>query len=428
MPCLTLGRNCSACLVAAIVMVVASRSEAQWRMIPEVRVSGGEESDLVIDPGVNRVVVPGGVFAELTPRLAARSWIGREAILDLGTFASFQRFFNDESRLLYAQTIWGELYQNFGSSFRGRLSTTLDYFNDSEQGEVERLGYGAEAGFGFVRPLWNAELWGAAYGRSYPNLAVTNMHDQSSAYKEATWSGAGTLRIAPAGRVSVRTDVIYQATDALDSFYDSRSWTAWGSIDGRVISSLFITLSGTYQRRDFNDRAAPANQDEYTQAGVGLRYTVTPGWMILARAAFSNYTWPDGSDVDSHRFSVGVSYAWGRRDAPPPPRIDIDMIVRESQGAIQKADAHGSVVFRIRALNAANVSVVGTFNEWAGGATPLAKTADGWWEARAVLTPGTYEYIYLVDGEYVTPPESIVTVEDGFGRRNGVLEVLPLEK
>jgi hypothetical protein len=223
-------------------------------------------------------------------------------------------------------------------------------------------------------------------------------------------------------------DAIHQTTDALDSFFDSQSWTVSGSIDGRLVSSLFITVSGAYQRRDFVDRAAPEHEDEYVQAGVGMRCTVALGWTILARAAFSNYTWPDGNEVDSHRFSLGVSHAWGRRDSPLPPHVDIDMIVRESRGAIQKPDARGSVVLRVQAPNAANVSVVGTFNEWAGDATPLAKTADGWWEVRVTLMPGTYEYAYLIDGECVTPPESIVTVEDGFGRRNGVLEVLPLEK
>jgi hypothetical protein len=424
MPCWTSSRNCRALLLAAIMLVIASPSVAQWRVIPEARVSGGDESDLVIDPGVNRLVVPGGAFAELTPRLAARSWIRKDALLDLGTFASFQQFFNDESRLLYAQTLWGELYQNFGPSFRGRLSTALDYFSDSEQREVERLGYGVETGFGFIRPSWNAELWGAAYGRSYPNLTVTNVRGRSSNYREATWSGAGTLRIAPASRVSLRADAIYQTTDALDSFYDSRSWTASASIDGRVVSSLFVTILGTYQRRDFVNRAAAENQDEYAQAGVGLRYSFAPGWMVLARAALAKYTWPDGSEVTSHRFSLGMSYAWGRRDALPPPGINIDTIVRESKGAIQIPDTSGSVVFRIYAPGAGDVRVIGTFNEWMSEATPLRKRADGWWEARVVLTKGTYEYAYLVDGEYVTPPESLISVDDGFGRQNGVIEVL----
>lgn len=420
----TWARSLSACLAAAIVMTTASRSEAQWRIVPEVRVSGGTETDLVIDPSLNRVVVPGGAFAELTPRLAARTWIGKEAILDFGTFATLQQFFNEESRLLYAQTIWGDLYQNFGRSFRGRVSTALDYFDDSERDGVRQFGYGGELGLAFVRPLWNFELWGAGYGRQYPNLTFTDTRNQTSTYTETTWSGAGTLRIAPAGRVSVRTDAILQTTDALDSYYDSESLTASGSIDARVASSLFITLSGTYQKRQFIDRAALEDEDEYLQTGVGMRYTVAPGWMVLARWAFSIYTWPDGSDEDSQRFSVGVNYAWGRRDAPPPPRVDIGTIVRESQGAIQEPDERGNVVFRIHAPDAANVAVVGSFNAWNGSSTPLTKTADGWWEARVSLAPGTYEYAYIIDGKYTTPPETIATVEDGFGERNGILEVL----
>ena len=424
----TWARNLAALLAGAAVMIAASPLEAQWRVVPEVRVSGGAESDLVIDPSLSRVVVPGGAFAELTPRLAARTWIGRDAILDLGTFASLQRFFNDESRLLYAQTVWGDLYQNFGRSFRARLSGAFDYFDDSERDGVRQFGYGGELGLTLVRPLWNFEIWGAAYGKNYPDLAYTDARNQSSTYTETTWSGAGTLRIAPAGRVSARADAILQTTDAVDSYYDSESLTASGSIDGRVASSLFITLSGTYQQREFIDRTAPEDDDEYLQAGVGMRYTVAPGWMLLARWAYSNYTWPDGSEEDSQRFSVGVNYAWGRRDAPPPPRFDIDTVVRESRGAIRQPDASGTVVFRIQAPEAADVSVVGSFNGWDSAATPLAKTADGWWEARVPLAPGTYEFAYIVDSKYTTPPEAIVTVEDGFGGQNGVLEVLPPEK
>jgi hypothetical protein len=424
----TWAPSLAALLSAVIVMIAAPRSEAQWRVVPEVRVSGGTESDLVLDPSLNRLVVPGGAFAELTPRLAARTWIGKDAILDLGTFATLQQFFNDESRLLYAQTIWGDLYQNFGRSLRGRLSTALDYFDDSERDGVRQFGYGGELGLSFVRPLWNFELWGAAYGKNYPDLAYTDTHNQSTTYTETTWSGAGTLRIAPAGRVSVRADAILQATDALDSYYDSESLTASGSIDARVASSLFITLSGTYQKRDFIDREAFEDEDEYLQTGVGMRYTVAPGWMLLARWAYSIYTWPDGSDEDSQRFSVGVNYAWGRRDAPPPPRFDIGTIVRESRGAIQEPDARGTVVFRIDAPDAVNVSVVGSFNGWNGAATPLAKSTDGWWEARVALEPGSYEYAYMIDGKYTTPPEAVVKLEDGFGGRNGVLEVLPPER
>jgi hypothetical protein len=345
----------------------------------------------------------------------------------MGTFASIQRFANDESRLLYAQTVWGDILQNFGRYFRARLSGALDYFDDSERDDVRRFGYGGEAGLSFVRPAWIAELLGAAYGRSYPDLTVMDTGDQNTTYSETSWTGAGTVRIAPARRVSARADGILQTTDTPDPYYDAESWTATGSIDARLVSSLFLTLSGTYQERVFTARPAGEDRDEYLQAGVGLRYSFGAGWMGLVRWAFSNYTWPDGSEEDSYRFSVGVNYAWGLRAALPPPRLDADVLVANSGGAIQRPDVGDGVLFRIQAPAAANVTVVGSFNGWKPGVTPLAKAGDGWWEARVALAPGSYEYAYVVDGEWRTPTEAIATVEDGFGGRNGVLEVLPPE-
>ena len=39
------------------------------------------------------------------------------------------------------------------------------------------------------------------------------------------------------------------------------------------------------------------------------------------------------------------------------------------------------------------------------------------------ISPGRYQYLYLVDGKPLVPPESVITVDDGFGGRNGLLEV-----
>jgi len=45
-----------------------------WRVVPEIRVSSGDESDVVVDPAVTRAVVPGGAFVEVTPFVTARRW------------------------------------------------------------------------------------------------------------------------------------------------------------------------------------------------------------------------------------------------------------------------------------------------------------------------------------------------------------------
>ena len=47
-------------LGAVFVGALPSNAASQWRVTPEVRVTGGDESDLVIDPGLTRAIVPGG--------------------------------------------------------------------------------------------------------------------------------------------------------------------------------------------------------------------------------------------------------------------------------------------------------------------------------------------------------------------------------
>ncbi len=410
---------------AVFVCAAVTPAVSQWRVNPEVRFTGGDESDLVIDPGLTRTIVPGGAFIELTPAIAARGFVGNGGLLDFGTFVSLQRYFNSESRFLYGQTVWGNLLQNFGKGFRGRFSASFDYFDDSERSAIRRLGLGGELGIGLVRRKWNTELWGGVRGRSYPNLEVTTTHNTTGSYEEVGWSGGLIIRTAPIERVGVRLDGILQGTEANDPYSNSNSWTLGGSIDTRIVSTLFLTVSGTYQEREFVNQPTGENRDDYLSAGIGLRYNMLPGWTALVRYGFSNYTWTDGSDEDTHRMAIGFQYAWGRPKTAPPPRVDIATLTRDSAGSVQQPGPDDRVVFRIKAPGAKSVSVAGSFNQWNSTGTALSRAADGWWEARLVISPGTYEYIYIIDGEWTTPPEAKLIVNDGFGGRNGILEVLP---
>lgn len=88
------------------------------------------------------------------------------------------------------------------------------------------------------------------------------------------------------------------------------------------------------------------------------------------------------------------------------------------------APVPGGVLFRIAAPAAARVSVVGNFNNWDPAATPLSdSTGDGAWERILRLPPGRYQYMFLVDGKWITPPNAPHIVQDGFGRQNGLLIV-----
>jgi len=75
--------------------------------------------------------------------------------------------------------------------------------------------------------------------------------------------------------------------------------------------------------------------------------------------------------------------------------------------------------------HAANVSLVGDFNDWDATRTPMLRTAgDGLWSAVVPLEPGRYRYAFLIDGRlWVADPAAPTTRDDDFGAPSSVLTV-----
>jgi len=88
-------------------------------------------------------------------------------------------------------------------------------------------------------------------------------------------------------------------------------------------------------------------------------------------------------------------------------------------------DHEGIAQFVGRFPDAQTVHVVGSFNDWRTGTIPLEdRDHDGVWRATVVLPTGTYEYMFVVDGErWVTDHLADRLVEDDFGRENSILIV-----
>jgi len=69
------------------------------------------------------------------------------------------------------------------------------------------------------------------------------------------------------------------------------------------------------------------------------------------------------------------------------------------------------------------VTVAGTFNGWNPDATTMLKEGDVW-VVQLVLPQDSYEYMFIEDGErWVTDPLAFQTRDDGFGRKNAVLDL-----
>lgn len=81
-----------------------------------------------------------------------------------------------------------------------------------------------------------------------------------------------------------------------------------------------------------------------------------------------------------------------------------------------------TVEFRLNMPQAKTVAVVGTFNNWDTGKTPMQKDG-GNWKARIPLGPGRYEYRFVADGQWLSDPNAKESVGNDFGSTNSVLVV-----
>jgi hypothetical protein len=74
---------------------------------------------------------------------------------------------------------------------------------------------------------------------------------------------------------------------------------------------------------------------------------------------------------------------------------------------------------------ARSVQAAGDFNGWNPSRTPLEPVANGGWMVTIPLEPGRYEYMFVVDGEWMSDPFATESTDDGFGSRNAVLDIRP---
>jgi len=77
----------------------------------------------------------------------------------------------------------------------------------------------------------------------------------------------------------------------------------------------------------------------------------------------------------------------------------------------------------LHAPEAASVRVAGTFNDWDAETTQMIPANEGTFQATLLLPRGQHEYMFVVDGQWVTDPSATFVRDDGFGNRNAVLEI-----
>lgn len=81
------------------------------------------------------------------------------------------------------------------------------------------------------------------------------------------------------------------------------------------------------------------------------------------------------------------------------------------------------IEFTITLPTAGTVAVAGTFNGWDPTRTPLRNEGGGVWRVVLPLTPGRYEYRYVVDGQWQQDPAAKEVSTNPFGEHNSVVTV-----
>jgi hypothetical protein len=119
------------------------------------------------------------------------------------------------------------------------------------------------------------------------------------------------------------------------------------------------------------------------------------GALAIAAGAFGLAEWRSGTVLE--------------RAAPAgSPRAALDVVAR----------------LAYRAPLAREVAVAGDFNGWRPATARMRRGQGGVWTVELPLAPGRrYEYMFVVDGHWVTDPTAPASVDDGFGGRNAVLDL-----
>jgi len=81
------------------------------------------------------------------------------------------------------------------------------------------------------------------------------------------------------------------------------------------------------------------------------------------------------------------------------------------------------VTLTLEAPSAEAVSLMGDFNQWNEKTHPMKKGENGQWQKIIMVPPGSYEYRFLVDGEWRNDSANDQLCSNCFGTLNNVLKV-----
>jgi 1,4-alpha-glucan branching enzyme len=81
------------------------------------------------------------------------------------------------------------------------------------------------------------------------------------------------------------------------------------------------------------------------------------------------------------------------------------------------------VTFSLEKVGANEVILMGDFNKWNPKIHPMKNDGNGTWNKIVMLSPGRYEYKFMIDGEWREDPQNDQVCLNRFGTQNNVLNL-----
>ncbi len=310
-------------LTAFVLLFGAAPVMAQtpWTLSPFVWVSGGHETNYLLDPAGAAIVVPGGAFLDFSPGIEATRQPTPRLDLHLGMRATAERFLNDEDRTLYGQVAWGDLFYALSVRTRLRFSLSGDYFNDTQLSTLRRIGGGGEVGIGYMLNRLSVEGFVGGRGTSYPRADALNDSGQSTSYREARLNLGLVVTASLTPRIFARASFVGRSTNSVDPLYDGNAILSELSLRWLPQRRLRLDLDYGRQDRSFGKRAASLDDDHYEQWGVGASYEIVSKASLSLRYSQGSYTDPQGlqQDTDRIEFALRLGSSSPQSSRPPLP-------------------------------------------------------------------------------------------------------------
>lgn len=197
-----------------------------------------------------------------------------------------------------------------------------------------------------------------------------------------------------------------------------------GGRDGLLFSpaaSVQVRSYRSYPVLEYEDEtlvdSGEDRRDVTWRLGGTLTRRITPLVSLLADMTLIRQTSNiEELEFDQVRFTLGARlHLWDREESLFP------VISPPTFAPLPLGD--GRFRFYFPAPDARSVSLVGGFNRWKIGETPMAIAEnEGVWEVVLSIPPGTWRYTFVADGEWETPPGAVRYEEDGFGGTVGLID------